>query len=399
MIQYKMLEFAFFGKKRQIKVNGIFMRTLNQKLLTSKIEEMAREELEENKFFGCSYAVCLNGKVIFKRCFGDFSPDGGRKLRDNDVFRIASMTKPITTFAILMLIDRGLVSLDDRVSKYIPEFEHIHVVPIDGEDMGVTKTPVTVKHLLTHTSGFGSFKYADRMSREDKESIDSTVKYFIRAGLDFEPFTQTAYGAFAAFDVLAAILERVTGEDYAEFLSREIFAPCGMTDTVFEPSAAQIERLVPMHGRVDGKSVTIPMPDGCFYEKFPYAHKLAGAGLVSTLNDYSAFAEMLLNEGVVKDKRLVSKESFSLYAKPYVPKDMMPWEENWGMGVRVITNEEFTKTLPVGSFGWSGAYGTHFWVDPVNNITAVFMKNSAYDGGAGNASALRFESAVYSSFD
>lgn len=153
-----------------------------------------------------------------------------------------------------------------------------------------------------------------------------------------------------------------------------------------------------MHNKVDDKNDVGITYSGCVFERFPCEHKLAGAGLASTLNDYSNFAKMLLNKGEINNKRIISEQSFKMLSKPYVPEEIMPCHERWGLGVRVITNEAYCL-LPVGSFGWSGAYGSHFWIDPENDICAVFMKNSKFDGGAGNRSAVRFEEAVFNALN
>lgn len=128
------------------------------------------------------------------------------------------------------------------------------------------------------------------------------------------------------------------------------------------------------------------MPKNCIFEDFPATRKLAGAGLVSTVDDYSKFAEMLLNK--VKTNR-----TFALINRPYKIIDNPPYDQSWGLGVRVISGRNY-NCLPVGSFGWGGEYGTHFLCDPKHNITAVYMKNSKYDYGIGNNSACRFEEAV-----
>ncbi len=236
------------------------------------------------------------------------------------------------------------------------------------------------------------------MSDEDKIDRDATIRFFIRAGLDFEPFTQQAYSGFAAFDVLAKIIDIVSGKDYGDFIEDEIFKPCGMNETFFIPSEDQKLKIADMYTYVNGKALACGMCPGCAYERFPFEHKLAGAGLFSTLKDYSLFAEMLLNKGKIGDLRLVSEESFKLYATPHVPRSIMPLGESWGMGVRVITVEESGPAIPLGAFGWSGAYGTHFWVDPDNRIIAVLMRNSCFDGGAGSLAGGQLERAVYSSF-
>ena len=170
-----------------------------------------------------------------------------------------------------------------------------------------------------------------------------------------------------------------------------------MLSTTFSPSESQWKQIMTMHNKVDGKSETGLTQSGCVFESFPCEHKLAGAGLASTLSDYSEFAIMLLNKGKTNNRTIISEKAFSIFSNAYVPEKIMPGNERWGLGVRVIVKDDYND-LPVGSFGWSGAYGSHFWIDPENNICAVFMKNSKFDGGAGNNSACRFEKAVSDSF-
>ena len=153
-----------------------------------------------------------------------------------------------------------------------------------------------------------------------------------------------------------------------------------------------------MHDNKDGKNINADMIQGCVFGDFPATHMLGGAGLVSTIDDYYRFTLMLLNKGEFNDNRLLSESTFNQMCVPQVSYELMPQTERWGLGVRVITDESYPN-LPVGSFGWSGAYGSHFWFDPVNQSYAVYMKNSKFDGGAANESARYFERAVYLSVE
>ena len=146
-----------------------------------------------------------------------------------------------------------------------------------------------------------------------------------------------------------------------------------------------------MHTRTNGESVAFEMPKDCIFETIPVTHYLSGAGLASTLHDYCNFAKMLLHRGQAEDKRILKEETVRMMGTPHVYKRAT---ESWGLGVRVITGNSYPY-LPEGSFGWSGAYGSHFWIDPTNQIFAILMKNSKIDGGAGNESARNFEQAVY----
>lgn len=370
------------------------MKILNKNKLERNIDEIALFDLKNNNIFGSSYFVYQNGEAILKKHFGENGR--GECINDSTLFRLASMTKPITAVAMMILDERGLISLDDPISKYIPEFKNLHIYN-EGQDMGVSKFEPNILSLLSHASGFGISTNAV-LTDEDRETKGNTIKFFIDKGLKFEPFTGQEYSAYAAFDVLAAIAEKVTGAEFEDFLRKEIFIPCGMKDTTFVPDTEQWNRVVKMHNKAEDISVEGITYPNCVFDDFPSEHKLAGAGLVSSLDDYAEFAKMLLSKGKTAEGRIISEETAKKMYKPYLSEVVMPWSENWGLGVRVITKGEY-KYLPIGTFGWSGAYGSHFWIDTENNICAVFMKNSRFDGGAGNKSACRFEKAVFESLD
>ena len=232
------------------------------------------------------------------------------------------------------------------------------------------------------------------MNDEDRRTLENAVAMYATFPLAFHPTEREAYSGTIAWDILVTILQKVTGEDYLSFLTREIFKPCEMTDTTFVPTAEQWARIVPMHNRVDGKSVEQPRPEGCVFENIPCTHYLGGAGVISNLSDYVKFALMLQNGGVYNGRRIISEASLREMATPQLSLSANPGSQPWGLGVRVIRGEEYRR-LPAGSFGWSGAYGTHFWVDPVNRITAVYMKNSVFDGGSGAITSAHFEEDVH----
>lgn len=374
------------------------MNKLNKELLKTNIEKAALYDFENNKVFGSAYCVIQGQDEIYKKCFGNLSVDNTEPVTENTIFRMASMTKPVTAVATLILVERGLLSLSDKVSKFLPEFKDIHITQITQSgsliDLGKAQNEITVCNLLTHTSGIGSEPLKEaKMTDDDIKTIDDTVRFYSRIGLDFEPGTKQQYSGIGAFNMLVKIIEKVTKTDYLEFLTREIFEPCGMTDTTFVLTQEQWERTISMHNRVEGKNCAEKMIENRVFSVFPCTHYLGGAGLVSTLADYSKFAKMLLNKGETPTKQIIREDTFRLLHTPFVSETIMPGSERWGLGVRVIVSEDY-ENLPVGTFGWSGAYGTHFWIDPTNNIAAVYMKNSLFDGGAANESARIFEKAV-----
>ena len=378
------------------------MNKLNKELLKTNIEAAAEYDFHNHKVFGSAYCVIQEDNVIYKNCFGTTSADNAEAVTGNTIFRLASMTKPITAIAALILVERGQLSLSDKVSDYLPEYKDVHITQISDTneiiDLGKAQNDITICHLLTHTSGIGSdAAKSQKMTDEDKKSIANTIEFHAKAGLDFEPGTKQKYSGIGAFDVLTKIIENITKTDYLHFLQQEIFEPCEMVNTTFIPTGEQWKQIIAMHNKVDGNNSVAKMKENCIFVDYPCTHYLGGAGLVSTLSDYSKFAKMLLNNGKTPKKQILSEETFRLLHTPFVSEEIMPSYERWGLGVRVIVTEE-CKTLPVGAFGWSGAYGSHFWIDPTNKVAAVFMKNSHFDGGSANESARNFEKAVNDSF-
>lgn len=375
------------------------MKKLNLELLENNIDAVAEYDLNNNKVFGSAYCVWQDGKIVFEKCYGKTGLYG-TEVKNNTLFRLASMTKPITAIAVLILMERGLLSLDDCTSKYFPEIKDIHITDSQRNSLGAPRNLPTIRNLLSHCGGIGSnYDKFTNMTDEDRATLDASVKYMISIGLDFEPTTKQQYSGTGAFDLLAKIVEMQSGTDFLSFITKEILEPCGMVDTTFMPNDEQYERLIKMHIRNEdqGENEEFKMKDGCIFEAFPCTHFLGGAGLVSTLSDYIKFAQMLLNRGKTQEKQIVSEEAIALMSTPWVSKEVQNGNERWGLGVRVITEPKYLY-LPIGAFGWSGAYGSHFWIDPENDICAVFMKNSKTDGGAANESARFFEKAVYTSF-
>lgn len=380
------------------------MKKIKIDALSENISDRMESDIKNNIISGASVSVISPDDTLFKAHFGTLSAEDKTPPNDSTLFRMASMTKPVTAVAVMTLYDKGLLEIDDPVEKYLPQFKNMYIAEmIDGKAEKVRKaqTTLTIKHLLTHTSGLvsgcsGEF-YANELSDETNKTLKDTVDYYSGTGLGFEPYTENQYNATAAFDVLARIAEVISGMNYADFLKKYVTDPCGMHDTVFVPDNGQWERIIPMHKKENGKSGVAEMKKGCVFGNVPVTHYLGGAGLISSLGDYTSFARMLLNKGVINGNRIISEKAVKLISTAQVPESIMPGNERWGLGVRVITSENY-RFLPVGAFGWSGAYGTHFWIDPVNSIAAVYMKNSMFDGGSGAVTAANFEKDVFNSF-
>ena len=382
------------------------MKKLNKETLKNNNENRVNADIDKGNISGSICLVMQDGEVLYKGIFGVKTPGTDIPLSEDAIFRMASMTKPITTVAAMILADRGLLSITDKVSKYIPEFASMEISELseDGKLLGThpAKNEITIKNLLSHSSGIGTGNTQalpeGGKDAHEKKTLREAVSEYSRSLLDFEPETNASYSPFGAFDVMARIIELVSGVEYEEFLRKEIFEPCRMVDTTFEPTPKQWERMITMHNKVDGKSVIGNFWEGCVFTNVPTSHKLGGAGLISTLADYCNFATMLANGGEIFGNRILSEDAIAQMSKRQLTKEANPCGDIWGLGVRVVY-EESGCALPLGSFGWSGAFGTHFWVDRENKIIGIYMKNSNYDGGSGATTSINFEKDVVASFE
>ncbi len=384
------------------------MKVLNIDKLHAALTKRSEKDIKEGMITSSQILINQGGKRVYQAEFGTNGVNG-EKLSRNATYRIASMTKPVTTLAVLLEAERGNLDLQDPITKYLQGYEKLPIAQlIDGQLRIIDKseTPIRIFHLLSHTSGIemGDIITAvtAKMTEGQKKSLQEVVEHFADKPLFFETGTAQSYGPHVAFDVAARIVEIVSGMDFASYVKENIFDVIGMTDTTFTPTKEQWQRIVKKH-RLDenGRAVNSPDDYEHIYGDNPLTYYCGGAGLMSTAEDYSAFAETLLNGGVAPNgKRVISEEFLRHMYTPYCPPQLMDIATQatgvtWGLGVRLFTNDN--GKLPKGSFGWSGAYGTHFWVDPVNKITAIYMKNSDYCGGAGCSTAENFEDDVMGS--
>ncbi|MBQ8407466.1 MAG: beta-lactamase family protein [Clostridia bacterium] len=377
------------------------MMLLDKSKVKNNIEKRIYADVESGRVGGATVCVKQAGEIVYENSFG--SAGEGRELTQSTLFRLASMTKPITGVAIMKQIERGLISLDDPLEKFIPAYGEMEIGAVDVEGKiiikGKAEGKIKILHLLTHTSGVAcgdlGGKLGSKLSKEDFTNLKSVTDAYAKLPISFEPYTAQAYSGTVGFDLLARVVEITGGMPYNEFVKKEIFEPLEMADTTFTPSAKQWDRMICMHNFVDGKAVFYPVSRDRIFGDYPLTYFCGGAGLASTVSDYMRFADMLLGNGKGTNGAVILNESSVKQMRTVaVPDHVMPGSQKWGLTMRVITDDSY-KRLPTNAYGWSGAYGTHFWVDPDNQITAVYMKNSHYDGGSGALTAARFEEDVY----
>jgi len=354
----------------------------------AELTSLMQEHVDHKKLSGAVAVVARRGKVAYLQCVVKQDIEADIDMNAGTIFRIASMTKPITSAAVMMLYDEGLVGLDDPVSKYIPEFADATVLAPEGQEPASVpaKRPITIKHLLTHTSGL-SYDYNTRHGRMYKDAgitngimvddgiLSEKMKKLARIPLLHQPGEAWTYGL--SVDVLGRVVEVASGKTLEEFFEQRIFEPLGMKDTHFFIPAAKMARLAVVYTpkpegglkRLGSSDMRSHNPD------HPYAGKRryfsGGGGLCSTVGDYLRFSRMLLNGGTLDGKRLLRPDTVRLMTKDHVGKLN---DEGFGLGVEVIRNAEESDGLDcVGSFGWSGAWYTIFFIDPEKKMIGICM--------------------------
>lgn len=359
-----------------------------------KIDARIRDDMDNCRIGGASWAVYQDGKEM-GGILGVSDVESGKALRGDSIFRLASMSKPITAVAVMRQYEKGLISPDDDIDRFIPAFANMGIGKVvDGKVVKVAdaKNKIKVAHLMNHRSGLLSGDTAVQygaIPREDRATLEKVVNYYSETILlDFDPDTSCFYSGVGAFDVLSRLVEITSGKDYNTYLREEIFEPLGMKDATFLPTEEQRSRFVTMHYRTDDGKNADDRRQMHIFEDIPATCFSGGAGLCSTLPDYMRFARMLLNGGTLDGAQILKPETIQrMITVPYeIPHPFAG--EVFGLGMRVIIGK---NRLPLRSFGWSGAYGTHFFIDQVNNLCAAYMKNSRYDGGSGAVTAAHFE--------
>lgn len=383
------------------------MRKLDRTLLYNKVITSIESDIEKCAIGGAAVMVMQNGEVLLDEQRGYFDVEKKIPLSRNSLFRLASMTKPVTAIAALIAEERGYFSLEDSVTRYFPEYKDMWVGRLEGERVVPDHKPRRIPRLmdfLNHTSGFMCcsplfLSQHEAIPKEEFSSIERVVKYALKnTCLTFDPCEATGYGAYFPFDLIALLIEERSGQSFSDFVTKNIFRPLGINDLTYYPTDEQWERLIRMCERKsESEMVNVELGKHTF-EDNPLTYTCAGAGLVGSVPDYAVFAEMIRRGGEYNGKRIITKKSAEkFHAATVDPKIIGENATNsWGLSVRVIL--EGYPFLTPGSYGWSGAYGTHFFIDPENEITAIYMKNTRwYDShGAGNT-GRRFESDVTSS--
>ena len=342
----------------------------------TRIEALMQRHIEANRFAGAVTLVARDNQIAWLQAQGVMDLETGRPMQTDGVFRIMSMTKPVVAFAILMMVEEGKVRLTDPAARFIPELAGLPVMAASTPDPVPASRDITIRDLLTHSSGLmsGAAGNSVAIEFEPGATLADIVPRLGESVLEFDPGERWSYSPMFGFDVLARIVEISSGADFGTFAQTRIFAPLGMDDTYFYRDGAH-PNLVTLYASEDGELV--PAPESRFSNG---AYFSGGGGLFSTAEDYLKFALVLLNDGRLGGTRLLGRRTVELMRSVFLPDTVpgRPDGEAYGLGVRVVTDAAARATLlSDGSFGWSGAYNTHFFVDPEERIVGIYMTQVA----------------------
>ena len=345
-----------------------------------RIHETVQRHIDSKQISGAVTLVIRKGRIAHLEAHGLMDVDMKKPMAKDSIFRIWSMSKPIAGTAILMLMEEGKVRLNDPVSKFIPEFTGMKVAVTQTAPLPTYTVPatreITIQDLLTHVSGLGSGPASTaEMPRIARKPGDTLADYIPRLGttpLDFQPGSRWTYSPAAAFDTLGRVVEIASGLTFDQFLRQRIFDPLGMKNTFFSPSENHLSQIPSTYHRDAAALVKTEAMN----RMFGPTYFSGGGGLFSRAEDYAQFAEMLLEGGQLNGKRFLSPKTVELMASIFVP-DTMPGRSagrGFGLSVQVISDPIAAgQRVSQGSFGWDGAYGTHFWIDPKEKIVRILM--------------------------
>lgn len=377
-----------------------------------RIETAIHRVVEKKQISGASALVARDGKIVYRANVGERDVENKQPITDETIYRIASMTKPVTSVAAMMLIEEGKLSLDDPLAKFVPEFGKARVIATAAangkpvEQFEPAKHPITIRHLLTHTSGitygfFGREPVAEHYRQaeimdglvETPGTMADNVRRLARVPLLFQPGEKWEYGLNT--DVLGRVVEIASGQSLDEFFAARILRPLAMSDTHFALARDKRSRLAALY--TTNKDLTIrrvgnePVKLGplVYSATVPlqqeYKYFSGGAGLVSTADDYVRFCQMMLNGGELDGKRLLKPETVKQLTTNQIG-ELQPWigshglQFGYGFGIVAeptaqagaaasATKEPATP----GTYSWGGIFGTYFFVDPKERLIGVLM--------------------------
>jgi CubicO group peptidase (beta-lactamase class C family) len=360
----------------------------------ARIDRFLQQYVDSGRVAGAVALVLRDGQPIYQKSVGWLDRESNRPMTQDAMFRIASQSKAITSTAILMLVEEGRIALVDTVSRFIPAFAHTSVA--SRADSGRTAVPatrqITIKDLLTHTAGisYGTDPFVRRQyeakglgpaagygwyTADKSEPICTTIERLASLPFVSQPGEAFVYGYNT--DILGCVVERASGMPLDEFIRTRITGPLGMNDTYFFVPTAKRARLVTLYAN-DSTGRVVRAPNGPRgqgeYVEGPRQSFSGGAGIVSTARDYARFLQMVLNRGELDGVRILSPLMVDVMTSNQINVYDRPGR-GFGLGFETVEKLGADGLAPVGAFGWGGAYGSNYQVDPADRLVIVFMIN------------------------
>jgi len=362
----------------------------------ARIDKMLNESIDRGEIPGAVALVARKGKIVFFKAYGMADAESGRAFQTDDIFRIASQTKAITSTAVMMLWEEGKFRLDDPISKYIPEFEHAFVLDsLIEEDSSFIASPasqpITIRHLITHTSGIGygfidndPFRkiYAKAGINDawttEALMLEDNIRKLAALPLHHNPGENFTYSE--GIDVLGYLVEILSGMPLDRFLLERIFTPLGMEDSYFYLPESKYERLVPVQSPEKDRWIrfTSPYYDVDYPVKGARTYFSGGGGLCSTARDYASFLQMYLNQGELNGKRLLSRTTVQVIMANHIGDIWKNSGAHHGLAFQVIDQlgQDMGGQGSEGTFSWGGYFNTQYFADPKEQVIGILMKQT-----------------------
>ena len=395
---------------------------------TQEIQRTIDAYIQNQELAGGALLVRRDEEVLYENTFGYSNIAARQAIARDSLYRLMSMTKPLTAVAVMQLAEQGKIELDAPLNHYLHGFTAMRVVDdkryayhegmnalslLPGLLTFRLKAPrtvpaerdITIRDLLCHASGLEQGIYgliSMKLDKSKRESLAALEQKYSTMPLDFQPGKGGGYSPLAGFDLLARVVEVVSGLPFDAYLQQNLFDPLGMQDTTFRLDDAQTARLVHVYKREKNrlKDVTDTAEDMDSLLKRGEHYTAGCGGLFSTLHDYDRFAHMLLNGGEVDGVRVLQPETVRLMGQQGSPDYPDPDPGcAWGLGMKIRKDPQKAKSAcTAGTFGWSGAFGTHFFVSPKDHLSAVWMMNRSDIDGAGSYISKKIEELVFGCF-
>lgn len=398
-------------------------------MINNAVRELFEKYMNLHKIAGGNVIIRRQGTVVCKESYGYADMKKAIPVDDNSIFRMASMTKPVIAAAIMQLEEKGFLSLDDPLCKFLPSFQNMKAADrlvgfadnyeadpdnpakpkgIEAELSEISlvdlKRDILIRDLLCHCSGMGQGLFSMRLYKElmkENSSLKERVDMIAKLPLDFQPGEHTGYSAAVAYEVLGRLIEVISGKDLNTYIKKNISEPLNC-ELAFELSEEQKSRVVRLYeAEPDGmRDVTETEPFWNQVSPLKNGYYSGSAGILGTVEGYDRFVKMLASEGKVDGWQFLQPETVKkMYTEASAAHLEMNPGATWGIGMMI--SEDPLKTgrmVGKGTYGWSGAYGTHFYIDRENDLTVVLGVNCANIGGADSQLSRDLEKVVFEEF-